>query len=386
MKKLNVEELLQTARRQTGLSDFGPADFLEGIHVFIDALNEQGEVRDDRWNRLHAHMLRLLMNRLWFAKDLADHPEIADERIESPVIIVSLPRTGSTKLHRMLASTDDFQAVKLWHVHMPSRIPGLSDGGERERIAATRAYEKWMYETSPKIVTGHPIFTDEAEEDQLLGEFSFRGAYMSGAFNAPKYDQWLMQADMDPAYDYYANQLRYFQWQNGAAKHKPWLLKSPHHLGNEKYLVRTFKTPRIIVTHRDPAVSVASIANPVQYTRSLYTDVELSPAFGDGLVQLFGYMAREHMLWRDAHPAIPILDLSFKEINEDGPAVARKVYDFLGLSFTDRSLAAVRQWEDDNGREKHGKNVYSAGAIGKTDAGIREAFADYIARYSEWFQ
>ena len=384
MKSFDVQELLETAKRSTELSDFGPADFLEGMNAFIGSVNAQGEIADRLWTHMYERLQRLLVNRLWFAKDVAAHPEITNENVDTPAIIVSLPRTGSTKLHRMLGAADDFQTVKLWQVHLPSRIPGLEDGGRAKRIQQTREYEKWLYETSPETITGHPVFTDEPEEDQLLNEFTFRTTYLGGAFNVPAYSQWLMQADSNPTYDYFLGQIKYFQWQNRLTTAKPWLLKTPNHLGNERHMTRIFKNPRFILTHRDPVTSMASVANLVRNSRKMYSDVDSSAGIGPMLIQVFGYLAMEHIKWRDSHPEIPILDLSFREITQDGPSAARKVYDFLGLPLPTASLRAMREWETNNERDKHGKNVYSSQVSGAGDSEIRTAFAPYIARYKQF--
>lgn len=111
MSILEANELLLLAQARTGLSDFGPEDFREGLQTLIAGLNADAEVRPDRVKHLRENILRILVNRLWFHKDLADHPEILDEVIASPIIISSLPRTASTKLHRLLGATGDFQIV-----------------------------------------------------------------------------------------------------------------------------------------------------------------------------------------------------------------------------------------------------------------------------------
>ena len=385
MKPFDAQELLTTAQKTTGLADCGPPDFLAGLNAFVDALNAQEEIADRRWNALHQRIQRLLINRLWFAKDLAEHPEIADERVDEPVIVVSLPRTGSTKLHRMLGAANDFQTVKFWQVHLPSRIPGLEDGGRTTRIQQTREYEKWLYEVSPETITGHPVFTDEPEEDQLLNEFSFRTTYLAGAFNVPAYSQWLTQADMNPTYDYFRGQIKYHQWQNQLTAAKPWLLKTPNHLGNEVHMTRIFKNPRFVLTHRDPVTAMASVANLVRNSRKMYSDVDSSIGIGPLLIQMFGLMASEHLKWRDANPDVAILDLSFREITENGPDAARKVYDFLGMPLPDESKLVMRNWESNNERDKHGKNAYATESAGSSGYAIRQAFAPYIQRYQALF-
>jgi Sulfotransferase family len=388
MKPFSIEGFLKTAQQQTGLSDFGPADFMEGFTVFINSINAQGEIGDQHREKFEERILRLLMNRLWFAGDLAEHPEITNEDVASPVVIVSLPRTGSTKLHRMLGASGDFQSLLLWKAHMFARIPDLADGGRAQRIQATRDYEKWMYEVSPEVLTGHPMFTDEPDEDQLLGEFTFHDSYCSGVFNVPAHMQWLMQADMQPRFDYYLQQIKYLQWQekllNPSSSARPWLLKSPIHLGSESDLSNIFKTPRFIFTHRDPVKCMPSIANPVRYMRKMYSDHDTAASLGTAMTGLFGYKAMEHMKWRDANPDVQVLDLSMQEITRDGMGTAQKVYDFLGMPLSPAAKTAIQLWEQNNGIEKHGKNVYTAEGVGTTDDDIGKAFAPYIERYSKY--
>ena len=50
-------------------------------------------------------------NRLRFEEDLKKFPEILDQEIIAPIVIVGLPRTGSTMTHRLLASDPNHTAM-----------------------------------------------------------------------------------------------------------------------------------------------------------------------------------------------------------------------------------------------------------------------------------
>ena len=341
MQKIEVEELLNTARQRTGLSDFGPPDFMEGLTVLADGVNQEAQISDAGWAHVRERWLNLLINRLWFAQDMAQHPEILDEDLGAPTVIASLPRTGSTKLHRMLAATGDFQNLFMWSTHKFARIPGMEDGGRAQRIQQTRDYEKWLYETSPALVTGHPLYTDEAEEDQFLVECTFRHPLLFGMFQSFQYAQWIMQADMQPTFDSYLKQLKYLQWQSPSRRGKPWLVKTPNHMGNEEFLTRVFNQPKFIVTHRDPLKAVPSVTNTAMVMRKLFSDYDSSAELGAGCLELFSNCANVHMKWRDRHPEIEVLDLAFREITQDGISAVRKVYGFLGMELSARAIKSV---------------------------------------------
>ncbi len=384
MKPFDVEELLSAARQRTGLSDFGPPDFMEGLNSLVSAINTEARIADNRRDALYERFMRLLTNRLWFAKDVADHPEILDEDVGSPIIISCLPRTASSKLHRMLGASGDFQFVPMWQGHNFARIPGLPDGGREKRITEGRAYEKWMYETSPATLQGHAMFTKEPEEDILLGEFTLRHTMLVGLFDTPSYAQWVMQADSKPTYDYLQQQIKYLQWQASPHTNKPWLMKTPCHFGNESQLQRIYKKPRFIITHRDPARCMPSIIGVAVNMCKLYSDHHSDASVGAGVSQLFAQSAFAHMKWREQADDAQILDLGYDEINRKGMDTMQKVYDYFGMTLSARAEAAMQKWEQINFAGKHSHGSYSAEAINTTEREIRETFRPYMERFSEF--
>ena len=101
---LSSTKLLQDATAETGLDDFGNRDFLEGLEVLVKSINTDAALPAEGEASAAEQMVRMLANRLRMQRDINRHPEILDEVVLPPVFITSLPRTGSTKLHRMLAA------------------------------------------------------------------------------------------------------------------------------------------------------------------------------------------------------------------------------------------------------------------------------------------
>ncbi|WP_340317893.1 sulfotransferase family protein [Rhizorhabdus argentea] len=386
MTMFAVDDLLATARDRTGLSDFGPDDFLEGLTVLIDGINKSDLIRDDRRKELGERFLNILVNRLWFAQDLKDHPEIEDEDIGSPVIIASLPRTGSTKLQRVLGSSGDFQVLRLWSVSRFARIPNMPNAGKAERIRQTYEYEKWMYDVSPEIAKWHPMHTEEPEEDCFLMESTFRDTLNFGITGVADFMEWLDHADVQPAFDYFVSAIKYLQWQFPSDRHKPWLFKNPFHLGAEARLTQIHKNPRFIITHRDPVKCMPSVTHTMMAVRKMYSQVDTSQHLASEMLEACSRQTVEHIKWRDSNPDVPVLDLSFREVTQGGTAVAKKIYDFLEMDFSEASRANIQAWENRNPRDKHGRTSYSPDEIGMSDAEIRAAFSPYIDRFSAYME
>ena len=169
----DADELVASAQSRTGLADFGDERFLVGLHQFVDGLNATDNIIPGREGELRKLLLRLLCNLLWRQADFAQHPEILEERLLPPVCILSLPRVGTTKLQRQLGVTGAFQNPLYWHLHMPSRVPGLPEGGRQKRIEITEEFCQWREAVSPTINVTHRSFTHEPDEDAFLQQLCF---------------------------------------------------------------------------------------------------------------------------------------------------------------------------------------------------------------------
>src|SRR5690606_6163617 len=78
---------------------------------------------------------RLLVNRLRFAEDLAHHPEILDEDVSDPIVVIGFPRSGTTVLQRMMSADPAMQSLKLWRLLNPAPFPGEAPGEPGGRLA-----------------------------------------------------------------------------------------------------------------------------------------------------------------------------------------------------------------------------------------------------------
>ncbi len=60
-----------------------------------------------------------------------------------------------------------------------------------------------------------------------------------------------------------------------------------------------------------------------------------------------------------------------------------RAYGVFGIEMTDAAREGMEQWRRDNPRDKRPKHEYSLVEYGLTEQGIREAFAEYRARFIE---
>ena len=108
-RELDAEQFVATARKITGLSDFGTEAWREPLNKLLDCAAHDVGFHAQGLEAFKADMVRTLVNRLRMEKDIRQHPEILDEDVSDPIIIIGLPRSGTTKMHKMLSAPDNVQ-------------------------------------------------------------------------------------------------------------------------------------------------------------------------------------------------------------------------------------------------------------------------------------
>ena len=97
----------------TGI-DLADEEAHEPLTVLLRSLNEESGIDAEGARAYEAKFLRLLANRLRMKRDFARHPEIADQPIKGPLVIMGVARSGTTKLQKVLAASGDFNFLTFW--------------------------------------------------------------------------------------------------------------------------------------------------------------------------------------------------------------------------------------------------------------------------------
>jgi hypothetical protein len=380
----SANELLQSARAHTGLHDCGDARFLTALDQLLRSINAEATLPETGQRAATLRYTRLLVNRLRFQADLLHHPEILDEKLPPPLIILGLPRVGSTKLHQLMAKTGDFQALLFWQGFNPARYAELQTREENlrqedARIAEAIRFLEWRSRRNPATDAAHYLAATEPEEDTYLLEFSLHTYWPFSYYEVPSFLRWLAPQDRTHAFQYVKMLLQYLQWQFPGAQAQPWVLKSPPNLGFEAEMAQQFPGARFVMLHRDPTQVIPSLVAIVREIRRLYGE-------GAGDLKKVGVWALEeystsmtrHLRWRDTVPANSVLDIAYTDIRDDYVSVARRVYDFCGFELSTSALERMSTWAGDNEQHKHGIHQYSIEESGLSNDLINERFSEYL--------
>jgi hypothetical protein len=380
---LDPESILDEARQKTGLSDFGDESHREALVRMLRSLDREADLNAAGRAMQRQRTVDILVNRARTEEYFRLHPEIAQERIGAPVVICGLPRTGTTMLHRVIASDPDFDAVLWYECRFPAPLPGWRPDAPDERIAIAEQEVAATLAAMPELAAIHPFDARGPDEEIMLLEQSFFSRTPESYANVPSFADWLDRQDQLPGYVYLYRLLQFLQWQHrqqGRARPR-WVLKAPHHLSFMPLLFRTFPDATVIQTHRDPLQSVPSICSMCYWLWKLGCDDPDPRVTGRHWNAKWADALQRCLDFRDAGHDDRFLDIGYLDSVRDPIGVVRRIYAFLGRELTPVAEDKMRRWTEDNAREKRAPHEYTLEQFGLSEQSIARDYRNYRERY-----
>jgi len=385
--RLREEELLRDARARTGLHDFGDECFREPLRVLIDSIEREARLHPVGRLITRARLLSALCTRLRVQEYVRRHPQVLALELAPPVVIAGLQRTGTTMLHRLLASDPGLRPVLAWEGMAPLR-GRLVLGADVRRLQG-KIGERVLSYMAPAFFAIHPAEADAPEEDVLLLDIAFMSTTPEATMHVPTQAAWLERQDHTAAYEYFALLLRILAHQGPVSRDRVagsgpvrFVLKTPHHLEYLDVLRKVFPGVRVVQTHRDPARTLASFCSMVWHGRGVFSDEVDAREVGAHWSRKVGRLLDRSMEARGAAADEGFVDVSYYDLVADPVAAIRRLYDALGLPFTPAVEERMKVTRKANPQHKYGAHRYRLEDYGLTSGGVEPLFARYRKRFA----
>jgi Sulfotransferase family len=375
---LDTATLIRAAREQTGLHDLGDESILEPLNILVDGLNNEARLTESGSERFGASITATLANRFQVEAYLAEHPELLERPIEKPMFVFGLPRTGTTLTINLLGSDPMRRVFMRWEAF--NTVPPAKKGELRTdpRYHAEQAKLEMSLKYVPHISAMHHEDADSSTECQFAMSPSFVAQLYDSQFHMPSYsDYFLNKADYLPAFRYHKRLMQLLQAENGGR----WTFKNPWHPLFLDALTTVYPDAQLVMTHRDPADTVASACSLVWAVRKLYSDNVDPVEIGRTLLDTFDLMIKRQQAYRDAHGQDAIYDIQYADQVGDPIGTMKRLYARFDEPLTAEAEAAMQNTLDANPQGKHGKHHYDLADYGLTRAGIHAHFKDYTERF-----
>lgn len=382
LPSLEIDDLLaEASRRAGGRTDFGEPQFMRGLERLVDSLERDAFLTPVGRMIARERILNSAKNRLDYLGDRKLHPEIAQEKIVAPIVVLGMPRTGSTILHDILAQDPDSRAPLTWEVMFPSPPPEPATFETDPRIAACDATFPGVDAQIPAFKAMHPMGARLSQECVTIMADSMVSALFHNQFRVNTYQDWVDQeADFGPVYAFHEQQLQHLQWR---VKRDRWVLKTGAHMWGLEHLLARYPDARIVVTHRDPVKTMTSYASLTALVRSLGSQtIDPKEIARDWTARIRRVV--EHATEVRSRPVAAkaqFYDMYFQDFVTDQFATVEKIYRAFGLPLSDEAARRMKAFIADNPKDKHGIHRYSPAEFGVDPDAVRESFRPYMQRF-----
>jgi hypothetical protein len=380
LPRLDEASLLHAARRSTGLADFGPERYRAGLRALLASLESDGELNVMGRIMARAQVVHALSVRLRLVEHRRRRPELSGVRIERPLFVLGLPRTGTTFLYGIIAEDPAHRSPSSWEIADPLPPPERVSYERDPRIARTDRDLDQFRKLVPGIDGIHPMGARLPQECLVIMAYDFHSLQFELCFNTPSYEAWYLTQDLRPTYRFHRE---FLQIIGSRAPGERWVLKSPQHLASLDALLAEYPDALIVQTHRDPVKVLPSVSSLHYALRAATSDALDARAIGDEQRLLWSEALSRAVKVRDRLPqhASQFIDVQFQEILKDPMTVVRRIYRHFEMPLTDEAKRRMTAFIASNPRDKHGTHRYNAAMFGLDADRIRRDFAGYYQRF-----
>jgi hypothetical protein len=378
----DVDQMLDEAVAQAGVDDVDDTGgFRARLHAHVAAIESDTGLRQLTRTTLRARIVRLLRNRLSLTDLLKRYPEITSIPIERPLIVVGMPRSGTTHLANLIACDPRRRSLPYWESQepIPARGQGPGQTGVDPRYARATAEHDAMMASAPYTAAMHDRFPEAIEEEVELEDLDVASYVLEWHARVPQWRDYYFGLNQIQHYGYIRTVLQALTFLRGP---RTWVLKSPQHSEQLGPLMATFPDATVAFTHRDPAAVICSAITMMAYSDRLRRhsiDPDWLVAYWtDRIHRLLSACVRD----RGLVAAERSIDIGFHRLNGNEMPVLEELYRRAGVDIPAKVADRFQRYIDGNRRGKKGAVPYDLQRhFGVAPEELRSGFAFYFDRF-----
>jgi hypothetical protein len=373
------DELVAEACTAAALDDFGTDSFREGLDVYCASVSSEAQLNEIGAIGVRANIVASLVNRLRVVDWSNRHPDVADEQIDAPLVVIGMFRAGTTFLSNLLEHDRRNRSLLRWEAgdSVPPPTPATHRSGPR--VEAARAAGNMIEQLNPNLRAIHHEEPDGPTECIALMSQDFKSLLWQAISNVPAYGKWLLSGDQRSAYEYHRLALQVLQ--NGGVRGR-WTLKSPHHAIALDDLTTVYPDARLVLLHRDPIALCASVCSLITALSGCFSDADHSAYIAEHWQAMLEESIRRVDVFRALHPEHPIVDIQYDDLVRDPVATVASIYESIGDRLDDETRETMTRYAAAHPRGSLGVHGYTLAQHGLDAAEISERFSGYVNRYN----
>jgi hypothetical protein len=321
------------AVEHAGRSDEDVADFRERLTRLIAAAAQEADLnplgRAMAWGQLS----RVVKNRLAFGALWLERPELLETPLAPPIIIIGHMRSGTTRIHTLLAADPAFSHTRYCDAYhpVPARL-GMNRVKAALELAMLGALNPWMQSI-------HPMAASGVEEELAWLSAALHHSIYESQWHIPAYSAWSEARDPAPIYREFARILRTDAASRGVAD-KPRVLKVPAFAEDLTALLLLFPDARLVIADRAHDAVLRSAVSLAANQMAIQSDscdlARIEARWRHKIALREARMTEALADWQG-----PIARLTFEDLNADWEGAIARCYADLGITLTGPALLAM---------------------------------------------
>jgi len=334
-----VDDLRESASRITGLTDFGPDDYSDGLRVLLDSYARDADLTPLGRRVARAGLRGALAARLLSEAGWAAHPEHAAVQIDRPIFVTGLPRSGTTALHRLLTADPAHQGLELWLAEVPQPRPPRETWAGNPAFQRIQAAYQQHHVEHPEFMGVHYTAADTVEECWQLLRQTLRSVAFECLANLPAYSAWLAGQDWTGSYLRHRRNLQLIGLNDAGRR---WVLKNPSHLFALDGLLATYPDALVIQTHRVPDAVIGSMCSLSAQATAGWSGAFVGTTIGDSQLELWARGLHQFQATRARYDQARFFDVDYADFTADPVGTVEAVYAHFGLPYSGAAADAIR--------------------------------------------
>jgi len=378
LPSLSVDAIVKAAQRKAGEQDLGGDSYREPLERYLKSAREEAQLNTFGRLALREMLVSSLVNRIQLARWARANPEVRNEAIVEPWVILGLPRTGTSLLSILLGLDPQSRALMHWEGAEPVPPPSLATAAEDPRIAKNAREIEQLLKLNPALSVMHPFGATIAQECVALFMYDVRTLGVETQAYVPAYGRWLQECDMSPAYAQHQLALQALQSTQPTGR---WVLKTPNHLWCLDTLFEFYPDARVLWTHRDPGKVTTSLASLVNALQGMFTDHIDPKRVAEEWLGKARHAIESGMKFDDERGPGWCDHIRYVDLISDPIGVVKKIYARYGEEVGPLHERRMHAWMRDRSRESTGRHLYDPADFGWNYDALTELFHVYQDRY-----
>ena len=320
-------------------------DFRDRLDRLCRALREEADLKALGHTMAYGQLTgairkRHALGRLWHEK-----PELAATPIAPPIIVVGQMRSGTTRIHRLLAADPALSATRFCNSFDP--VPQSPDFRPLKAAVALTIARR----INPWLDTFHPFGATRVDEEIGWLSAALSPCAYEAQWRVPSFVFWSEGRDAGPVYREFARILRTDAATMRDAE-RPRVLKCPQFAEDLPALLAEFPGARLVIARRSGEAVIDSTVSMVASQSALQSAARDPAAIRKEWQRKLALREDRIANALTAHDG-PVASVSYDDLDADWRAAIGQVYATLGIALSNAALAAMEREQRIASRSPH---------------------------------